>query len=258
MSELKWTTSHTVNVLGYDIPSVEVLPDGFNQGNTIVINTQVMRALKYFLYPLHSLKADLLMGGFIKRHTGILIERYLDAETVFLDAGCGDMALRRFLPRTTAYNAIDLFLKDFHIQRAKRSGNANILHASLTDIPLESNSVNLIASTEVFEHIPDVGKAIQELHRISMNGGMLVGSIPNNYCYKYDKKGKHPAHCNDWTWAEFLDFMTRNGFSLVHSHMVGRWLDLPMWLTKQSYQLPFSQAKEYHNTNFIFAFKVVK
>ena len=50
--------------------------------------------------------------------------------------------------------------------------------ASLTELPLSSRSVQFILCSEVLEHIPDDGKALDELSRVLTPGGWLLMSVP--------------------------------------------------------------------------------
>jgi len=50
--------------------------------------------------------------------------------------------------------------------------------ASLTHVPLAAESVDLILCSEVLEHIPDDGQALDELDRVLTPGGLLVITVP--------------------------------------------------------------------------------
>jgi 2-polyprenyl-3-methyl-5-hydroxy-6-metoxy-1,4-benzoquinol methylase len=53
------------------------------------------------------------------------------------------------------------------------------VHADLTDLPLESASVDLAFCMEVLEHVHEDEKALREMWRILEPGGLLVVSVPN-------------------------------------------------------------------------------
>lgn len=53
-----------------------------------------------------------------------------------------------------------------------------ILNVDLMNIPFEDNTLDLVISTEVFEHIPDPYKAFQEVYRVLKKGGSHVFTIP--------------------------------------------------------------------------------
>lgn len=222
-------------------------------------DSQAKRVIKSLLWPLFSLHNNLFTGGFIKSNIGKWIRELVRADTTFLEIGCGDMSLRKYLPKGVCYNAFDISLSEFHCRRlCKKGGNINVALASATDIPIGSESVNLIASTEVFEHISNIDQTMKELFRVSMPGTKLVCSIPNNFCYKYHRKGKHPEHVNNWSYEDFIQFMRLHGFKFMKGFMKGYWVPLATWLTKTSYQLPLTSKDEFYCTNFFYLFEAEK
>lgn len=258
VTKIEWTTKGYEVVGRYALSRVSGLRSGGNQGCGVKYDSGPKLLLKRVLWPAHRIRSELLIDGFIKREIGRLVEKYLSNDDVFLDIGCGGMGLIRYLPEGRYYNALDLELSEFQIRRVlRRRSKVNLVLASATDIPAESKVASLIVSTEVFEHIPNIGDAIREIHRVAHSRATLICSIPNNYCHKYEKKGRHPGHVNDWTFAGFVEFMNSNGFELIEGFMKGYWIPLPRWLTRTSYQLPMSSKLERLNTNFFFVFRVV-
>jgi 2-polyprenyl-3-methyl-5-hydroxy-6-metoxy-1,4-benzoquinol methylase len=53
------------------------------------------------------------------------------------------------------------------------------VRADLTDLPLDSASVDVAFCMEVLEHVPDHERALHEIRRILKPGGRLVLSVPN-------------------------------------------------------------------------------
>lgn len=259
MNRLTWQTKASVSVGHYEFPCAEGLMDYPNNQAGIRRDSKTKLMVKSFFWPLFSLREDLLINGFIQRTVGEWIRKLVNQNIVFLEVGCGNMSLRKYLPPTVCYNAFDLSLSEFHLRRVlKMGGNSNIALATATDIPLKSDSVNLIASTEVFEHIPEIDKAMAEILRVAMRGAKLVCSISNNLCYKYQQKGPHPDHVNSWSYEEFIRFMDSHGFKLLKGLKKGYWIPLPAWLTKASYQLPLAPRDEFYCTNFFYKFEVEK
>jgi ubiquinone/menaquinone biosynthesis C-methylase UbiE len=254
MNRLSWLTNEETQVGNHQIPCTR---------EAEIRRDEPYKVLKSALWPIVKLRNDLLINGFIQRDVGKWINELITKETVFLDVGCGDMGLRRFLPRATCYNALDISLSEFHLARVLKERRCNnIVAASATRIPVESNSVNLVASTECFEHVRGIESAIDELWRISMPDARLICSIPNNYCVKYYTKGPHEDHVNNWTFKEFIKFMNSRNFEFVKGHMKGFWIPTPWFsktrYTRASYQLPISGFDEARQCNFFYMFKVVK
>jgi SAM-dependent methyltransferase len=260
MNDVEWTTKRGIFVGEYRIPVAEGIHDQCNQVAGIRTDTKRKLILKTLFWPLVKLRDDLLVDGFIERDTGKVMKEFLSHDTVFVDIGCGDMSLMRYLSRHITYNAFDLSLSEFHVRRVmrKRNRRVNIALASATNIPVESNRVTMMVCTEVLPFIPDIQDVLSELNRIAVPGAILITSIPNNLCRKYSKKGPHSARIHDWTYREFIDLMDANGFKFLKGHMNGWWIPLPKWLTKTSYQLPVSSQDEYMNTNFIHVFRAEK
>ncbi len=259
MSKLDWQTENTVSVDSYDLACSDKLYDDAVRDKLIRKDSAVKHFVKTVCWPILSLQKKILVDGFICRTIAKWAMELINAETVFLEVGCGNTEFSSFLPKQVCYNAFDISLSEFHIKRfAKNRKNLNIALASATDIPLKSSSVNLTVSCEVFEHVPNLERAINEIHRVATPDATLLCSIPNNYCYKYRQKGPHPDHVNDFTYQEFIDFMESRGFSLQKGLMKGWWVPLPNWLTKTSYQLPIRHPKEFYSTNFIYQFKIKK
>jgi len=259
MNRIEWKISTFQKVGKYKIPCVADLEKGFNQGSGIKRNTKIRLLLKQAAWPLWKLRTDLLVDGFVEKEIGRMIRRYCNSETVFLEIGCGDMSLRRYIPRDSWYNAIDLELSDFHLIRVLKKGQrVNVALASATNIPVETGKVSLIVSTETFEHIPEIDRAINEIFRVSTPGALLICSIPNNYSYKYTRLGPHEGHVNNWTYDGFIDFMKSHNFDFVEGFKKGRWIPFPLWITETTYQLPLSSRSEFLNTNFFYLFRVRK
>jgi len=62
--------------------------------------------------------------------------------------------------------------------RTSKDPMQRFLAASLTTLPLRNRSVDLILCSEVLEHIPDDGGAIDEIARVLSPGGWLLASVP--------------------------------------------------------------------------------
>jgi len=255
--KLNWLMKKYVSIGTYQIPCAKNLQKQANHNSGIRRNSKLELILKKLAWPLVKFRSNLLVDGFIERGVGRWIKEFTTKGSVCLEVGCGDMSLRKFLPKNIWYNGFDFSFSEFQLLRVlkKKEGRLNLAIASATDIPLESNSASVIFSKEVFEHIPEIDLAVDEIYRIAKPGAKLICSIPNNHCYKYKKKGAHPQHVNDWTYDEFIKYMQSHSFKLIEGYMIGLWIPLPRRLTNTSYQLPISSRNEYYNTNFLFLFE---
>jgi SAM-dependent methyltransferase len=248
-------------IRGYELPCSEDLKNQINQVAGVRSDSAHFM-VKKILWPMFHLKENFMCDGFIEWEVGRRIQKHLEPTTVFLEVGCGDMSLLRYLPSDKWYNAFDMAFSEFHLRRVlAKPKRTNLALASATRIPLEPNAASLIVSTECFEHIPEIDLAIDEIYRVAKPDALLVCSIPNNFGHMYRVKGPHSQHVNNWTFEGFKKFMESHNFSFVEGLMKGVWIPLPLgiWkVSKSSYQLPFRGKSEYYNTNFIYSFRARK
>ena len=259
MSKIEWQVDQFETVGQNRICRASELSDGYNQGSGVKRSSKLKLGIKRLVWPLLKLRDDLLVDGFIEREIARLIAQYNASDSVFFEVGCGDMSLSKYVDAGQWYNALDLEVSELHIARMlKGNHKINLCLASAAEIPAPDDVASIIVSTETFEHIPEIDRSIDEIHRVAKENAKLICSIPNNYCHKYVRKGPHAGHINDWRFEEFKDYMEDRGFSMIEGFMKGQWVPLPLWLTKTSYQLPVTPKTEYHATNFFYVFNVDK
>jgi ubiquinone/menaquinone biosynthesis C-methylase UbiE len=212
--------------------------------------------------PIIGLRSYLLGSGFLYRTIGKWLRANISKNTVFLDVGCGDLELRKQLPKNVAYNGFDISFSEYTLDLAVRLKSVNVAIASATDIPLKSNQVSVITATEVLEHLPsadEATKALNEVYRVAQSNAVFLVSIPNNFSFKYHAKGQHEDHHNNWTFQGFIDFLDKEKFKLVKSRKIGWWIPFPKYIEQgNSYQIPFESKYEYYNTNFLYMFRIIK
>ena len=111
-----------------------------------------------------------------------LIRQYGKGRDVF-EAGCGTGLLLREAARV-ARSAIGLDLSRGMLGAARARG-LRVVQGSLTDVPLPSESVDLVYSMKVLAHIPPIQQALAELARLVRPGGHLLLEFYNPYSLRY-------------------------------------------------------------------------
>lgn len=107
------------------------------------------------------------------------VDELLAKGDVLLDAGCGRTVpvLRQYLGRASRLIGVELV--DFtDVPPGIETHNAN-----LAQLPLASNSVDLIISRSVFEHLQDPSAVYQEFFRVLRPGGAVVFLTANMWDY---------------------------------------------------------------------------
>ena len=109
-----------------------------------------------------------------------------------LDDGCGVGQLANYLPEATLLFGLDL---SFEMLRKASVRILNLIQGSSTNLPLVSESFDLIFANSLIHHLPDPEQGIIEIHRILKPGGQiilidtnrsLINAIPRAIAYRRD------------------------------------------------------------------------
>ncbi|HKW77930.1 MAG TPA: class I SAM-dependent methyltransferase [Candidatus Limnocylindria bacterium] len=108
----------------------------------------------------------------------------------WLDAGCGiGMLARAFRAAGLRVTAVDI--SDARLAEATRvtglplvaspdgAAGEHLLCASVDDLPYADARFDGAYSSSVLEYVPDLGRALSELHRVVRPGGHVVFNLPN-------------------------------------------------------------------------------
>jgi len=99
----------------------------------------------------------------------------------WLDVGCG----QGYLVRECLKEGIDCYGIDISEYAVKNAVvKDKVVYGSITDIPFEDNSFDVISAFDVIEHIhpKDTEKAFSEIYRVLKKDGFLILTMPNP-CY---------------------------------------------------------------------------
>jgi ubiquinone/menaquinone biosynthesis C-methylase UbiE len=105
-----------------------------------------------------------------------LVERYGAGGDV-LECGCGTGLLLEPIGRfARSLKAIDLSPK--MLERARLRG-FDAREASVTDIPFAEASFDVTCAFKMLAHVPDVGRALAEMARVTRSGGVVIAEFYN-------------------------------------------------------------------------------
>lgn len=134
--------------------------------------------------------------NFAKVMEASIVSRYLaatDGDRI-LDIGCGfGEYSAQFAERTSAVCGVDLDARSVEVAGALSGSGVAFVVADAGQLPFRSQSFNKVASICALEHFPDDIRAIEEMNRVLVPGGVLVLSV-DSFSLKPLRKGLRDKH----------------------------------------------------------------
>ena len=116
-----------------------------------------------------------------------LLSKYYhkDSPLKLVDFGCGDMPYKPLFKQ---------FIREYIGLDIESNKLADININKEGSIPIENDSVDLVLSTQVLEHVENPSEYLSESFRILKNGGRMILSTHGYWIY-------HPTPNDYWRWT---------------------------------------------------------
>jgi SAM-dependent methyltransferase len=170
------------------------------------------------------------------------IGEMLKPESTLMDAGCGYTApiLQNFKGKANRLVGVDLV--DF--RENEKTAGIDLIKSDLSGIDLASESIDLIISRSVLEHIKDIEPVYREMHRLLKPNGHFFFMVPNLHDYVSliswmvpndlhswivakaegrDPKDTFPAFYKSNTHSAVSKLARKTGFELVSIDYLGQY-----------------------------------
>jgi 2-polyprenyl-3-methyl-5-hydroxy-6-metoxy-1,4-benzoquinol methylase len=160
-----------------------------------------------------------LMAGF---------ERALDelfsqaAPRSVLDVGCGEGVLtEQWAQRLGTERIVGIDLEDPKLLAEwaeRRQPNLEFRPMRVERLEFADGEFDLVAATEVLEHVSDPERALAEMARVA--GDWLLVSVPHEPLWRVlnmargaylRQRGNTPGHLNHWSRSSFVKLLSRHG-----------------------------------------------
>jgi 2-polyprenyl-3-methyl-5-hydroxy-6-metoxy-1,4-benzoquinol methylase len=157
-----------------------------------------------------------------------LIKRYLTSETIFLEIGAGDGVLSRLVAEQVKH-VYTLEVSEKIIQDLQVPKNVTVLLTDGTSIPVQSESVDMVFSNQVLEHLhPD--DAVEQLHNITRtlkSDGKYLCITPHRFSGPHDVSQYFDPeatglHLKEYTAQEMVALFKQAGFRRFRFYWGGR------------------------------------
>ena len=191
--------------------------------------------------------------SFIRPQEALLFQKHIYLiESPVLDFGCGDGF---FAQVVFGKHTLDMGLEIDNNPRIEEAKERNVykkilLYDGLT-IPLKNSTAQTVISNCVFEHIPNIQKSVNEIHRILQKNGhcittvmtsdwsnMMLGTkiFGKRYAKWMNKRQEHESLLSRKQWGTLFK---KAGFTIVEevgylNEKTAKWLDLFHYLSLPS------------------------
>lgn len=126
-----------------------------------------------------------------------LTERYGRGKDV-LECGCGTGLILDRIQRH-ARKAVGIDLSPGMLEHARDRG-LDVREASVTELPFEDATFDVTCSFKVLAHVPDIGRALAEMARVTRPGGVILAELYNPWSFRaLAKRLGPPGHISEKT-----------------------------------------------------------
>lgn len=152
-----------------------------------------------------SVNADLLNEHLCRyRFAQLLVEN-----KVVLDVGSGvGYGSKILAEKAGSVLALDISKEAVrYAGREYSADNIELVVGDCQDLPLASESVDVVVSFELIEHLQGQRAHLLEISRVLKPDGLTVISTPNRIFYSQESNQVNPFHTHEFDFQEFLDFL---------------------------------------------------
>lgn len=110
------------------------------------------------------------------------------------------------------------------------------INASLTDLPFENHTFDLVCAFDVIEHIEDDIKAIQEIKRVLSEDGFYFITVPA-FNFLWSKHDEINHHFRRYTLADLSNIISKNKLTISYKSYFNFWLFPPIALVRMAQKI---------------------
>lgn len=102
-------------------------------------------------------------------------------DAIIVDAGCGDgVFVPEIIREYPQLVGLDLSIKSLlYIKEQKEIQHVPLIQGDSENLPFKSNELLSVVCIETFEHLMNIEKGLQEIHRVLRPNGVLIATVPS-------------------------------------------------------------------------------
>lgn len=130
-------------------------------------------------------------------------------DKIVLDVACGEGYGSNLLSKhAKQVHGVDISENTInHAINKYKNNNLNFHIGSVTNLPFEDGTFDLVISFETIEHITEHDAMMLEIKRVLKGDGLLIISTPDKYFYSDIKSYKNPFHAKELYLNEFKNLI---------------------------------------------------
>jgi len=109
--------------------------------------------------------------------------------------------------------------------------NEEVLNNSLTDLPLDNESLDIVCAFDVIEHIEEHEEAISEAYRVLKDNGYIFLTVPA-FNILWSKHDEINHHYRRYRLKDLKEILRKNGFEVEHDSYFNFFLFMPIFFIR--------------------------
>lgn len=152
-----------------------------------------------------------------------IVDHFPPTGRTVIDAGSGEGYGAELL---RGAGASPVFALEFDPQAAAHCGQrypqVQTVRANLDALPLATNTIDVVITMQVIEHLWDLRRFLRECHRVLRPGGTIIAATPNRLTFSpglgRGQKPTNPFHVEEFDAEQLTDLLVGANFADVVIH----------------------------------------
>ena len=118
----------------------------------------------------------------------------------------------------TASSVVGMDIDENTVRHAKGKYGSDALQfviGSITEIPIQDQSFDVVVCFEAIEHVEAQQKLLGEAKRLLKSDGVFIVSTPNKFAYNQESEEENPFHVKELAFEDFERLLARH-FRKIH------------------------------------------
>jgi SAM-dependent methyltransferase len=160
----------------------------------------------------------------------ILSSLEVQRNSLTLDIGCGAGSNLRALV-SVGLEPIGLDRSIYALTLVKNKVNSPLLAGDLNNLPFKTKSIGLIIAMDIFEHLDDDTRGIDESYRVLKEDGLLILTVPA-FKFLWGIQDRVTGHKRRYTRKQIVNRLKGMGFEILKSSYFNFFLFFPILVAR--------------------------